>query len=265
MASDGEGASNETEALDAPLPRTNPYSGGEDDMLPLYSNNFVEGDAFDPFRGAAVPVDKSTHNFLRYFLHLGWKAHLRSIGGADQVKWSKSFGEVSSIVRGCLFNEMHMYAFLACIPMRMELYGSPSIIKIESPEVRMSRVLRAMRTHFAQLSATPIDQHVILDIFFLSLSEFFRGDFAATQTHLRMIRHIVDSLGGFGNVSGYIREVCCYTELCFALRTGEVPFFEMTWDPGPMRCNQTLQPKSADWPSEMKASSMAARGGLSRT
>ena len=122
-----------------------------------------------------------------------------------------------------------------------------------SPEISMSRALRTMREYFAQLSTAPMDDHVILDIFFVALSEFFRQNFVAMRTHLLMIRHIVNSLGGFKNVSQYIREVCCYTELCFALRTGEVPVFEMMWDPGPMQCYRALQDKSTSWPARIKA------------
>jgi hypothetical protein len=252
VAGDGEGANNETEALDLLSQRREYYNGGRDIVPILHSNNFLEGDAFDPFSATAVRVDKSAHNVLQYFLHVGWKAHLRNIGRADQVRWSTSFGEVSSIVRGCLSNEMHMYAFLACIPMRMKVYGIPLTFQTESQEVTMSKALRAMRAYFAQLSAAPIDHHAILDIFFVSLSAFFRRDFAEMRTHLHMIRYIVDSLGGFANVSLYIREVCCYTELCFALRTGERPLFELTWDPGPVECNGALQVKSACWPPEIK-------------
>lgn len=150
-----------------------------------------------------------------------------------------------------MYNEMHMYSFLACMPMRMEVYGLRSVAEIEPPEVRMSKALHAMQSYFAHLSATPVDQQVILDIF-LSLSEFYRGNFTAMQTHLRMVRYLVNSLGGLDSVSQYIREVCCYTELCFALRTGEAPVFEMTWDPGPRLNNRILRLKSAEWPSETK-------------
>ena len=253
VADDGHASNDETGSLDPPTFRTNEIGGGIDTVFPLYSNNFLEGDAFNPFGGTTVPIDKSTHTVLQFFLHLGWKAHLRNIGRVDQLHWSKSFDEVSSIVRGCLSNQMHMYAFLACIPMRMNLYGVPSTVISESPEASMSKALRTMRMYFAQVSAGPFDHQVILDIFFVSLAEFFRKNFAAMRIHLRMVHHIVDSLGGWDRVSQYIREVCCYTELCFALRTGEMPLFEMMWDPGPAQCNEALQDKSASWPLEIKA------------
>jgi hypothetical protein len=148
---------------------------------------------------------------------------------------------------------MHMYAFLACMLMRMEVSGISSTVTTESPELRILKALRVLRTNFAQLLETPIDHHVILDIFFVSLSAFFLKGFSAMRTHLCMVRYLVDSLGGFDNVSEYVREVCCYTELCFALRTGQQPLFGMTWDPGPARCNQALGIGSASWTSDIKA------------
>ena len=98
----------ETTSLDLLSSRPDLYGGRRGSDLPLFANNFIEGDAFDPFGGTAVPIDISTHNLLQFFLHLGWKAHLRNIGRADQLLWCDSFSEVSNVVRGCLFNQMHM-------------------------------------------------------------------------------------------------------------------------------------------------------------
>lgn len=253
VAAYAERGNNESGIVGQLRQRTEAFNTRQQVVPLLHSNNFLEGDAFDPFRATAVPVDKATHHVLQYFLHLGWKAHLRNIGRANQSQWSKAFGEVASVVHGCLFNQMHMYAFLACIPMRMEVDGLPSIVPMASPEVRMAKALRAMRAYFDPLSQTAVDHQVILDVFFMSLSKFFRRNFVAMGTHLRMVGHMVNSLGGFGSVSQYIREVCCYTELSFALRTGEAPLFEMTWDPGSMIVNESLGVKSASWPPQIKA------------
>jgi archaellum biogenesis protein FlaJ (TadC family) len=99
-----------------------------------------------------------------------------------------------------MYNEMHMYALLVCMPVYMEVYGLQPIAEMESPEVRMSKALHAMRCYFADVSATPVDQQVILDIF-MSIAEFFRSNFTAMRTHLRMIRYLVDSLGGLDRLS----------------------------------------------------------------
>ena len=253
---DGEASTTDNVYIDILSPRPDHGGGRQVGVPPLYSNNFMEGDAFDPFRGTAVPIDQPTHTVLQFFLRLGWKAHLRNIGRADQLLWSESFGDVSGMIRGCLSNKMHMYAFLAFAPKRMAIYGGSPMVTTESPAVSlgMSKALQALREHFAQLSAPPMDQQVLLDIIWVSLAEFFRRNFAAVRTHLRMLRYIVKEHGGFSNVSQYIREVCCYTELCFALRMGEMPVFELTWDPGSARCNRELQDKSASWPAETKAS-----------
>ena len=201
----------------------------------LYSNNFCEGDQCDPFSTSITPIDKSTHGILQFFLNQSWKAHLKNIGKADEAVWSQSFHNLSDIVKGCLSREVHMYALLTCNVMRMKCFGLNPVGRLASPEHLMSKTLRALRLHFSNASGTfPSDEQVILDIFFLAFSEFYRQDYAAMNTHLYMIRSVIGLFGGFEKISPYTREACWYTEICFSTETGESCMLELTWDPGPI-------------------------------
>jgi hypothetical protein len=208
----------------------------------LYSNNFRKGDACDPFSTSATLIDKPTHGILQFFLSRGWKAHLKHVGKAHEEVWSQSFHNLSDIVRGCLSREVHMYALLTCNAMRMKCFGLGHFGKLPRLEYLMSKTLKALRQHFSNASeAFPVDEQVILDIFFLAFSEFYRQDYAAMKTHLYMIRSVVGLFGGFENVSDYIREACCYTEICFSAETGEACVFDMTWDPGPIPASRWVR------------------------
>ena len=55
------------------------------------------------------------------------------------------------------------------------------------------------------------------------------------RMHLKMIHRLVPLLGGFSGLCQYVREACCYKELCFAIETGQRPIFDLTWDPGPLQ------------------------------
>ena len=205
----------------------------------LYSNIFREGDQCDPFSTSVTPIDKSTHGILQFFLNQSWKAHLKNIGKADESVWSQSVHNLSDIVRGCLSREVHMYALLTCNAMRMKCFGLSPVGKLASPEHLMSKTLKALQLHFSNASgAFPTDEQVILDIFFLAFSEFYRQDYAAMQTHLHMIRSVIGLFGGFEKISDYTREACWYTEICFSTETGESCMFELTWDPGPINASR---------------------------
>lgn len=219
----------------------------------IYSNSFLEGDAFDPFSSTAVPVHKSNHGVLQFFLQLGWKTHLRKIGHADQSRWNQTFRDLPSIVNGCLAHEIHMNALLTCMTIRMKAYGYRVQSKLDSPELTMAKSLRALRRYFSDISDANTDQQIILDILFLSVAEFWLQNYVAMRTHLRMILHIVKSLGGFDKVSPYIREACCLTELPFAMKTGGVPIFPLSWDPGSIEYDRWVHIGPALCLSEIKS------------
>ena len=211
----------------------------------LYSNNFCEGDQCDPFSTSVTPINKPAHAIIQFFLGRGWKAHLKTVGKADEALWSRSFHNLPDIIRGCLSREVHMYALLTCNAMRMKCFGLGQDEKLASPEHLMSKTLRALRLHFSDASDNfPLDEQVILDIFFLAFSEFYRQDYAAMKTHLYMIRSVVGLFGGFDKISDYIREACCYTEICFSAETGEACVFDMTWDPGPIAESRWIRVKA---------------------
>ena len=217
-------------------------------MPTLYSNNFKEGDARDPFSSTAVPVDISNHGALQFFSHLGRKtlAHSRNIDKANKPRLIEPFHETPDIIRSPQNYETHLCALLTCVPLqRTTLYGDDSVVRPESSELVKSTALRALQRYISNLSPGMIDSQMFVDLLFLSFAEFYRQDYAAVRTHLHIITHIVKSLGGFGNMPRYAWEGCCFMEISFALKTGQVPVFQMTRDPGPIEHSRLVQVDAA--------------------
>jgi hypothetical protein len=200
----------------------------------LYSNNFLPGDACDPFNSTAVRVNQLNHNLMQFFLKVGWKAHLKTFGHTNTSQWSQSFQNLPDITRGSLSDGMHMDAFLTLNATRMSFYKLATFDRANSPDALMVKSLRGLRLSLPGLSMAGGGERVILDIFFLAFSEFYRQNYGVMRMHLKMIRRLVPSLGGFSSLCQYVREACCYTELCFAIETGQRPVFDLTWDPGPL-------------------------------
>lgn len=98
----------------------------------------------------------------------------------------------------------------------------------------MVKSLRGLRLSLSGFSIAGGGERIILDIFFLAFSEFHHQNYEVMQMHLKMIRRLVPLLGRFSGLCQYVRESCCYTELCFAIETGQRPVFDLTWDPGPL-------------------------------
>jgi hypothetical protein len=198
------------------------------------SHNFLPGDACDPFNCTAVRINQSNHNLVQFFLSVGWKAHLKLFGHTKTDQWSQSFKDLPEIIKGCLCDETHMNAFLTLNAMRMSFYKVGAFDRANCQETLMVKSLRALRTSLSHFSIAGTDERIVLDIFFLAFSEFYRQNYDVMRMHLKMIRRLVSLLGGFSSLCQYIREACCFTELCFAIETGQRPVFHMTWDLGPL-------------------------------
>jgi hypothetical protein len=182
---------------------------------------------------------------VQFFLNAGWRAHLKIFGHTDTDLWSQSFKDLPEVIRGCLCNEMHFNALLTLNAMRMKFYNFATFDPSNCPEALMVKSLRALRNSLSNFPAVGINQLVILDIFFLAFSEFYRQNYDVMWMHLKMIRRLVPLLGGFSSLCQYIREVCCFKELCFAMETGQPPLFPLTWDPGPLHNLRWVQLKPA--------------------
>lgn len=106
----------------------------------LYSNNFLPGDAYDPFNSTAVRVNQLNHNLLQFFLKVGWKAHLKTFSHTNTSQWSQSFKNLPDITTGSLPDEMHMDAFLTLNATRMSFYKLATFDRANSRRLSWSNL-----------------------------------------------------------------------------------------------------------------------------
>jgi hypothetical protein len=111
-------------------------------------------------------------------------------------------------------------AFLTLNAMRISFYKLATFDRANSLEVLMVKSLRGLQLPLSGFSIAGGGERIILDIFFLAFSEFYCQNYEVMRMHLKMTRRLVPLLGGFSGLCQYVREACCYTELCFAVETG---------------------------------------------
>ena len=84
-------------------------------------------------------------------------------------------------------------------------------------------------------SGAPLDEMVVLDVFFLGLAETYNDNFTAARTHLNMLALMVGKLGGYGAVRRYVLDMCVLGDIFLATREFVRPVFAVNaMDPGPL-------------------------------
>jgi hypothetical protein len=180
------------EADDEHWPKCDDYHNTGRSLLPgqrmkLFRANFLEGDSADPFNSTAVRISQQSHSILQYYM---WYSRLLP---------HRPSTVLSTIMRGCMQNELHCYAVLATTAGRMRQL---SVTNQHSADEYMQRAIRALRTYLRICVGRPItDQQVVLDVLFLALGEWYRQDHEAALVHLRGLRQLtplLDQSSAFG-------------------------------------------------------------------
>jgi hypothetical protein len=195
----------------------------------------VTGNSADPFTYAENPDDVWwSHNAFHYAVN-SWLpsifSNLAALDYASSVADSRSSTE-NRIIRACLENRMHMFSLLAASSGFMKFVVKLQLDRHDTPEYCMGKALQYLRHHLA--SETPVlDESLIFDLGSLSTFERYVRNFEGARTHLRMVQHIVQSIGGIEIIDSPIRLICRWWDLLAAAGAGHAPLCTLTWDPGP--------------------------------
>jgi hypothetical protein len=193
-----------------------------------------EGNYLDPFASTEIPVNSGVYQMLQYFTFT-WKpftcscdvdTHLCMFPSeVDAAKTkqlpSANIKNINDIVQKCLNNKMHMYALLASCAGRMNHISRQEIPGISRPESYLAKAIHALREH---LIKTPeVDQEVIRDIFFMYTCEYFTSNLDCAERYMRILRSMVERLGGFSCLDTYDRRLYWSGDIGLALETGYPP------------------------------------------
>ncbi|OAP59857.1 hypothetical protein AYL99_04859 [Fonsecaea erecta] len=193
----------------------------------------LTGNSTDPFTYLESPDDAWwSHNAFRYAVESWLPSVFQGLGVLDgTLPTSEStLATIDRIVQGCLANRMHMFSLLAASTGFLKYVLRLQLDRYDSPEYCMGKALQYLRHHLA--SAPQPNESLIFDLKALSTFERYVDNFEGARTHLRMVQHLVQSLGGLEVLEPPMRLVCWLWDLLVAGGTGETPLMPLTWDPG---------------------------------
>ena len=159
---------------------------------------------FDVFR---VSLDNERCRILQYFVLEMFPTISRSDTPAFSTgPVSPGREVVNQMIRACLTDEMHTYALLTASSGRMKFLTKAPFSRPDLPERYADTTMQLLGRHLSE--NRPVDERLILTIFFLWAIESYRRDWKAVRTHQEMIKHLYTThLGGFQNLSYHLRRM----------------------------------------------------------
>jgi hypothetical protein len=190
-----------------------------------------DGNYLDPFAATGIHVDSGVCQMLQYFT-FSWnpftcscdvRTHLCMFPCEIEASISEQqpSASVNKIVQGCLKNKTHMYALLASCARRMKNISQQELNSIAKPESYIAKAIHALREHLIRTSE--VDQEVVRDIFFMSTCEYFAQNLDCAASYLRILRSMVERIGGFSSIDIYDRRLYWSGDIGLALETGYPP------------------------------------------
>ena len=186
----------------------------------------------EPFDVCRVSLNNERYRILQYFVLEMFPTISRSDTPAFFTgPVSPGQEVVAQMIRDCLTDEMHTYALLTASSARMKFLTRAPFSRLDLPERYADTAMQLLRTYLSQ--NRPVDERLILTIFFLWAGESYRKDWKAVRTHQDMIKYLYTTrLGGFHNLSYHLRRMIWFGDRFQATATATPPEIEEeSWEP----------------------------------
>lgn len=200
------------------------------------------------FAFAGVEYDDTVHQSIQYFTS-NWKPFackcdvdtpLCTWPGKDNSSHCpEHILSINEIVRRCLHDKMHMYALIATCAGRIRSVDKDIVEHIDRPEMYMAKAINLLRNFLRECPI--IDEQIVIDVYFLSTFEFYLKNYSGAQIYLRIIKSMVESLGGFRYLGEYARRLCWNGDISVALENPSPPILPQIWTPQPLTMSATAQ------------------------
>jgi hypothetical protein len=220
-----EGPVSGTPTADTPSPEIVPRN-----QLQLYSANFSEGGAVDPFASTPARLDKEVHKLLQYYMSYSiLTAFKGEVVGKDHLLQTPGTLP-GAIVHRSFTSEVHYYALLTATAAHMNRIA----VAGQQLENRyMAPAIRSLRLFLGSLDTQKsIDPQIVLDVLFLSNAERCRQNDDVALTHLRVLQQLTKLLNLSLAFDRYVYEMVCDPDVFLAVETASPPIFALSRDPG---------------------------------
>lgn len=198
-------------------------------LNPLVKMPIPSGSSIDPFGSQCVSLGSEICSLLRYYVDSSQPARWQA-GISLKAGGSNDFNQHAlQLVRGCLESDMTMYCAVAMAGgLRINQEGLPM-------EPTVNRYIRkaiiSTKNHLE--TNPPIDSRLIVNIYHLCTAEWFAKNFEAARTHLKLVKQLVDNIGGLQHLNAAARHLLILGDGFFAAERLTLPVFPCDFDPGP--------------------------------
>jgi len=214
-------------------------------LLPHWNHHIesasLSGQCFGTFAFTEVAYDETVHRSIQYFTSR-WKPFACKCdvntplcvwpGEIDSAHCPEHILNVNDIVRNCLHNKMHMYSLIATCAGRIRSVETDIVQHIDCPEKYMVKAISLLRNFLSDYPV--IDEQVIIDVYFLSTFEFYLKNYSVAQIYLRIIKSMVETIGGFQHLGEYARRLLWNGDVSVALEYPSRPVLPPIWTPRPI-------------------------------
>ena len=204
-------------------------SGNAHSRKQLLSANFLEGDSFDPFDCFPVRIDQEVSSVLQFYLRnpVMTDNNPKSVANRNLTKGLSSALPVSRIIRGSMSDPLHMYALLTATSARIM---QTSTSTRQSVDAYMHQAIQHLRTFLLSCTEqTVIEPQTILNILLLALAEYYRQDYQAALSHLRILRDLIRNLDMSKHFDGFVYELIYNFDMILSMESGSKPRFPILW------------------------------------
>lgn len=186
----------------------------------------------DPFKCTSLELDAGVQTTLQYYLSFALLSTPQS--SVDVCKSSapgcglRHCSTINAIIQGCMRESVHMYALLAATASRMRRVSGISFRPDNGPEIYLHKAIQSMRL-LLDTEAAVQDRQIILDIYYLSVCEWYMESYAASRTHFNFLKHFWKSIDpGLSTFDQYISDMLSYVDVFLGSKTTEPSTLDTT-------------------------------------
>jgi hypothetical protein len=105
----------------------------------------------------------------------------------------------------------------------------------------MQKAITDIRAYLQSCADKIVDKHVVIDIFYLCVFEWYLQNYDSALTHLTAVSHIMNSLDANSKFDEYMQETICYNDVFISIETSTPPVIPLTWDAQPLTTTRWAQ------------------------
>lgn len=191
--------------------------------------------AINALVGSVLPIDNSKHKVILYVSN-AWlpsnqnmpkNCHIWGFAPVRAEDRALSTNIISTALQTS--DQLHLFSLLAVSSSRMRWLSQHKIEGPLAPENFVIKSIRALRGFLD--SGQPPNDRILMDLAFLTLTEFFAGS-KRSNVYWQMIKTFVVACGGFGKLSPFVSHILIATDWKVAAANVSPPTFDVYSCPG---------------------------------